>query len=489
MDRALEQLVRFLGTDRATLIEWPSDGDRFVVTHSWARPGAPEFPIGFTATTGLPAYTRRLAAGETLRYERLPDDLHRDMRAEALVVERDSLRSHVAVPLAVGGRWVCALCTATVHEFHTWSDLEVKRIRIVGQMLANALDRSRLEAGLRASLAETRAFQERLRAENEYLREEIVSEAGFEEIVGRSAAVRRVLEQAAQVADTPVSVLLLGETGTGKELLARAIHGRSARREDTFVKLNCAAFPASLVESELFGHEKGAFTGATSAKPGRFELADGGHALPRRGRRAAAARCRRSCCASSRTESSSAWRSVRTRKVDVRIVAATNRDLDRAMAEGRFREDLYYRLAAFPIHLPPLRDRREDIPLLVWHHVHRRQAELGRRIKEIPESAMQALTSYAWPGNVRELRNVLDRALVISRTPVLELAQSLAPGIEHKAPADALSEVERQHVLHVLNRCGWTINGPGNAADVLGLHPNTLRSRMKKLHIERPARA
>jgi transcriptional regulator with GAF, ATPase, and Fis domain len=253
--------------------------------------------------------------------------------------------------------------------------------------------------------------------------------------------------------------------------------------------VNCAALPPTLIESELFGHEKGAFTGAVAAKIGRFELADGGTLFldeigelpldlqPKLLRVLQAGEFER-------------VGGSRTHRVDVRIIAATNRDLARAIAEGRFREDLYYRLSAFPIAVPPLRDRREDIPLLVWAIIERRQATLGRRIERVPQRVMDALARRAWPGNVRELENVIERALILSTGPTLALEEffSASGGGSARPGADRLEHVEREHIRQVLERCQWRINGPGHAAELLGLHPNTLRSRMAKLGIRRPAR-
>jgi transcriptional regulator with GAF, ATPase, and Fis domain len=426
-----------------------------------------------------------LRQGETLRYERLPDELPEEAAAERDYATRLSTLSHVAVPLVVGGRWVCALVTATARTHRSWSDADVERLQIFGQVLANAIHRRGLELELGESLAELRRLHAQLEAENHYLREAADVEAGFEGIAGRSPAIRAVLELAAQVAPMPTSVLLLGETGTGKEVLARAIHARSARAERALVKVTCAALPASLIESELFGHEKGAFTGATSSRPGRFELADGGTLfLDELGEIPLEVQVK--LLRVLQDGEFERVGSVRTRKADVRVVAATNRDLERAMAEGRFREDLYYRLSAFPIRLPPLRDRREDIPLLVWELIQRRQPELGRRIERIPERAMQALIHYAWPGNVRELANVIERALILSPGPVLELEAAFGRA-QRRDPGARLDDVERAHFVRVLERCEWRISGTGNAADLLGLKPSTLRSRLKKLQVERPA--
>jgi transcriptional regulator with GAF, ATPase, and Fis domain len=289
-------------------------------------------------------------------------------------------------------------------------------------------------------------------------------------------------------------VLLLGETGTGKELLARALHERSPRSARPFLRVNCAAIPASLIESELFGHEKGAFTGAVAGRAGRFEAAHGGSLfLDEIGELGVDVQAKLLRVLQDGTFERVG--SSRTQRSDVRIIAATNRDLERAMAEGRFREDLYYRLSVFPIRVPPLRDRREDVPLLVWSIINRRQRALGRRITDVPKRAMQALTAYDWPGNVRELENVVERALVLSHGSTLQVED---PGGATRPAADApaapaargsllaLDDVEREHIRSVLERCGWRVNGAGNAAEVLGLHPNTLRFRMKKLGVSRP---
>jgi len=483
---ALEQLVRFLGTDRATFAEVDRHSGTLVVRHSWARPGFEVVEPSFSMHRVLPWIFAQVERGQVVCIDdvnRLPDDA----RAEREFARLHGVRSNVSVPLSIGGRWVCGLATASFREARSWSDSAVRQVRIVGQILANAIHRRNIELELRASLAEARQLHQRLDAENDYLREEIESEAGFEQIVGRSRVLREVLEQVGQVAPTPTAVLLLGETGTGKELLARAIHARSPRSERTLIKVNCAALPASLVETELFGHEKGAFTGATSARAGRFELADGGTLfLDEVGEIPLDVQTK--LLRVLQDGEFERVGSTRTRRVDVRIVAATNRDLERAIAEGRFREDLYYRLAAFPIRVPPLRDRPEDIPLLVWDTIRRREGELGRRVERVPEAAMQALTSYAWPGNVRELGNVIERALILSSGPTLRLDAAFgAPHRRAGEVADRLDEVERAHVLRVLERCHWRINGAGNAAELLGLHPNTLRSRLRKLGVSRPA--
>jgi len=484
IERALEQLVGFLQTDRSSLIEPLPDG-AIAITHSWARPGiAPSAP-GTQVATAFPWYHERLTRGESLRFERLPDELPFEAAYEREYVVRVPLLSHIGIPLRVQGTFVCALVTGTTRSYRSWTDADVEHVEIVGHILANAIHRRKLEGELQESLREVRRLQRRLEDENTYLREAIGTKVGFGAIAGRSRVLREVLEQAAQVAPTSATVLLLGETGTGKELLARAIHASSRRADRPLIKVNCAAFPPSLVESELFGHEKGAFTGAASTKPGRFELADGGtlfldevgELLPE---------IQAKLLRVVQDGEFERLGGTRTHKVDVRLVAATNRDLERGIAEGRFREDLYYRLAAFPIRLPPLRDRREDIPLLVWELIQQRQDEVGRRIERVPDTTMEALARYAWPGNVRELGNVIERALILSQGPVLRIDGAFAAPAGRAPPSDRFDEVERAHFLRVLERCHWRISGAGNAADVLGLRPSTLRSRLKKLGVTRP---
>jgi transcriptional regulator with GAF, ATPase, and Fis domain len=308
----------------------------------------------------------------------------------------------------------------------------------------------------------------------------------FDNIIGDSPALRFALARVQEVAPTDASVMLLGETGTGKELFARAVHNRSTRRGRPFVSVNCAALPSTLIETELFGHVRGAFTGAVAMRQGRFELADGGTLfldeigdLPPD----VQAKLLR-VLQEGQFERVGASQS---RKVDVRIVAATHHNLEAAMKEGRFRADLYYRLNVFPIVLPPLRERLEDLPRLVWYFVNRRQRALNRKFTSIPDSVFAALAERSWPGNVRELANVIERAMIHSTGNTLVLDEAPSPQ-RSVAVRDSgtLEEMERQYVEDALRRCRWRINGRGNAAEVLGLHPNTLRNRMKKFGIQRP---
>ena len=339
--------------------------------------------------------------------------------------------------------------------------------------------------------------------QNEYLQEEIKQVHNFDEIVGRSATLNSVLEQVQLVAATNSTVLILGETGTGKELIARAIHFGGARRERPLIKINCAALPASLIESELFGHEKGAFTGATDRRVGRFELANGGTIfLDEIGDLPPEVQIKLLRVLQEREfERIGGTGTVR---VDIRVIAATNRDLNQAVAEGKFRRDLFYRLNVFPILMPPLRQRVDDIALLVHYFVRRYTARIGRRIESIPAATMSRLAAYSWPGNIRELENVIERAVILSSGPDLDLAAGLIPAIAVASRGDAfearspigtndaptsgdrsLAETEKEHIIEVLKQTNWRIEGPNAAAAILKLNPSTLRSRMKKLGVER----
>ena len=348
-------------------------------------------------------------------------------------------------------------------------------------------DQKTAEIGLREALQQVERLSERLQAENIYLQEEITVSQGFDEIVGESEPLRLTLAKIEHVADTDASVLLLGETGTGKELLARAIHNCSRRKDHPLVKTNLAALPSSLIESELFGHVKGAFTGAVSDKVGRFELADGGTLfLDEIGELQPELQTKLL-----RVLQEGEFERIgsgETKKVDVRVVAATNRNLHRAMEEGRFRPDLYYRLAVFPVEIPPLRLRRDDIPLLVWHFVVKKQRRLGKTIKCVPTTVMQVLVDYDWPGNVRELENVVERAMILATGTNLTLDESFKPvqPARRASRTPVRQDIDRPQILEVLEDCSWKIKGVGNAAERLGLKPSTLRYRMKVLGIKRP---
>jgi formate hydrogenlyase transcriptional activator len=478
---ALEQIGAMVGVDACRLLELTEAG-AVSIAHVWQRPG----PAPDLDPVQRPWLVRRLARNELVVVARA-DDLPPDAGPERELARRAGFVPLLAVPVSIAGGAISALVLHATRNGRQWPQALVDRVRLLAEILATAVQRNRHESMLRASFAEIERLNLRLRADNVYLQEEIKSYHDFDDVVGQSDALRLALTRLSQVAPMNSSVLLLGETGTGKELFARALHDRSRRRARALVRVNCAALPPTLVESELFGHEKGAFTGAATMRQGRFELADGGTLfldeigdLP--------LEIQSKLLRVLQEGEFERVGSSRSRKVDVRLIAATHRDLEADVAAGRFRADLFYRLSVFPIYLPALRERREDIVPLVWFFIHRHQRELGRRITKVPQAVMDVLQHHAWPGNVRELENVIERAMIRSMGDTLELDDM--PGY-HKpmtpaVPNGTLDAVQRAHIESVLQECGWRINGTSNAAARLGLHPNTLRFRMKKLGIVSP---
>ena len=336
-------------------------------------------------------------------------------------------------------------------------------------------------ARLREMADRLQESRDRLANTKSYLESEIQTELGFEEIIGQSAALREVLKKARVVAPTDSTVLLLGETGTGKELVARSVHALSTRCDNTFVKLNCAAVPSGLLESELFGHEKGAFTGAVSQKIGRIELAHKGTLfLDEIGEMPPELQPKLLRVLQDREVERLGG--IRTLHVDVRIISATNRDLRQDIGDKQFREDLFYRLNVFPVEMPPLRDRRDDIPMLVQHFVRKHSVRMGKQIETIPDDAMRILHSWNWPGNVRELENVIERMVIMSKGPILSAPPAELSEAEYSAE-DNLTDMEREHILRILRETNGVVSGNDGAASRLGLKRTTLQSMIKRLGI------
>jgi len=399
---------------------------------------------------------------------------------DAAIIRAEGLRFGYAGPMYVRDRklGVFTLGRKADQPF-TPDDLEMAEM--VGQQVAIALSNAiayKCVADLRDQLAK----------EKVYLEDEIRSELNFSEIIGKSAALRNVLKQVETVAPTDSTVLIYGETGTGKELIARAIHDRSKRRTGTFVKLNCAAIPTGLLESELFGHERGAFTGAISQRIGRFELANHGTIfLDEIGE--IPLELQPKLLRVLQEREFERLGNSRTLRTDARLIAATNRDLEAMAEENKFRPDLYYRLNVFPVQVPALRDRPEDIPLLVRHFVEQFARQMNRDIDTIPADTMNALTRYSWPGNIRELQNLVERAVILSQGNVLNVPLQ---DLKHRSTSaitssQTLEETERAHILAVLEKTKWKLSGPNGAAARLGLNRSTLQFRMKKLGIVRPS--
>jgi formate hydrogenlyase transcriptional activator len=428
-------------------------------------------PTGRALTTRQPVFITRSDV------ETFGSDIARRILAEGL-------KSAYCLPLISHGRPLGTLVVASLRE-ENFPEKDAELLQHVANQIAIAVENS-----LAFHQVVDRA--NKLSEEKLYLQDEIRTEYNFEEIIGESAALKRILEQLQTVAPTDSTVLILGETGTGKELIARAIHNLSGRRERTLVKVNCAAIPTGLLESELFGHEKGAFTGALAQRVGRFELAHHGTIfldevgdIP--------LELQPKLLRVLQEQEFERLGSARTIRVDIRLVAATNADLTQKVAANQFRSDLYYRLNVFPITIPPLRERREDIPLLVRYFAQKYARRMKKPIDTIPANAMTALTAYPWPGNVRELENFIERAVILSRgvelqLPLAELKQRSK--VASVVPLDdgvTLEHAEREHIVRTLGETKWVIGGPTGAAARLGMKRTTLQSRMRKLGITRPS--
>ncbi len=433
------------------------------------------YPIGLTwkiITDGKPRYC--------------PDVDHDETIGPA--AREAGIKSYLSMPVFFEGKSVGTINVSSLHK-NTFNKEEIQLLKSVAEQVGTAINNAQQAEALKKALSEVEELKNRLQAENVYLREEIKTEYNFDEIIGRSDALMNVLRKVEHVAPTEATVLIQGETGTGKELVARAIHNFSLRKDRPLVKVNCPALPAGLIDSELFGHEKGAFTGALSPNTGRFELADGGTIfldeigdLPLE----LQAKLLR-VLQEGEFERVGGSRSI---KVSVRVIAATNRDLKQAVEEGKFRADLFYRLNVFPIFIPALRERKEDISVLVRHFVTKYSKKLEKKIDNISSEMMKGLLAHPWPGNVRELENVIERAVIIAHSPVIQIDESLEMRLDDADPdtrsVGTLEDVERDYILRVLEDKGWVVHGERGAAVVLGMNPHTLRSRMKKLGIRKP---
>jgi formate hydrogenlyase transcriptional activator len=480
IEEALGKVRVFFGVDRCGLFEvFPEIGEAHL-THVSHVDGIPPVPMRIDYIRLFPWGGQRLLRNPepvTLHTREYPPDAAVDRgTAEAM-----GIKTTLRIPLLYQGGVRHLIVINAVREEKVWPAEYIPRLRLIGEIFVNALERKRADEVLRCSIEEVRALKDRIAAESDYLQKEIQEAIPRGGVIGESEAIRRVSVLVGQVAPRDSTVLIMGETGTGKELAARAIHDLSPRRSRVMVKVNCAGLPPSLVENELFGREKGAYTGALSRQAGRFEIADGstlfldeiGDLTPELQVKLLRV------LEDGEFELLGSTKSIR---VNVRLITATNRDLEKEVRNRKFRQDLFYRLNIFPITIPPLRERPGDIPMLVWYFLHDFEEKMGIRIRKVPKGVMDALVSYPWPGNIRELRNVLERGVITSAGDTLRLQLPKVPEGKDAGPS-TLAEAERRMILATLEQTGGRVKGAGGAAEILGINPSTLYSRMRKAGI------
>jgi len=476
------QIVEALEIDRCLLWQFVGDKDELIYTHAWVRPGFEPPPATAPAKELFPWFLDKIRANEVVWFdsvEEIPAAFDRDNA-------RPHTKSNAIIPMEVNGCVVGALSFASLRRERSWTGDVLDRLRLVAAVFAQVLARRQGQVDLEHALREVERLRDRLVSENVQLKHEVTSLRTTRAIAAESASVRRVLAQAEQVAATDSTVLLTGETGCGKEVFAQTIHDWSRRHARPMVRVNCAAIPTALMESELFGRERGAYTGALSSQIGRFELASGTTIfLDEVGDLPLEAQAKLLRVLQDRTLERLG--SVRPIRVDVRVIAATNRDLRKAVADRTFREDLFYRLNVFPIEVPPLRERIEDIPVLVWTFIDEFSKAFNKSIESISKASLAALQRHPWPGNVRELRNVIERAVIVAKGPSLVI-EPLRAEYEDTASSTSLADMEREHIRAILDRVGWRVRGDQGAAEILGIKPTTLESRMARLGIRRPKR-
>ncbi|HQA80460.1 MAG TPA: sigma 54-interacting transcriptional regulator [Methanoregulaceae archaeon] len=480
IEEAQRTIVEVLDLDRSVLFKLTGQGDDVEITHTWNKPQWDRLPR-MTGKGTYPWAYEKLTRGEIMVFsstDELPPEASIDKESHKIFGAKSSL----GFGLWAGGRFFGALTFTTLSKGRKWPLHLINRLKMVSEIFANALARKNAEEQLYDQLKEIQELKEQLEKDNVYLRSEIKLLHEHGEIIGESEVMRQVLVRAEQVAPTETTVLILGETGTGKELLAREIHAMSKRKERPLVTVNCASLPPTLIESELFGREKGAYTGALSRMVGRFETAEGATLfldeigeLPHE--------VQGKLLRFLENGTFERLGSAKTIRLNVRVIAVTNRDLISEVKVGRFRKDLFYRLNIFPITIPPLRERPEDIPLLVWAFVQQFEKKMGKHIDNIPQTGMEVLSRHSWPGNVRELKNVIERAMIISGGSLEIFPPTISA---HEEPqSQLLEDIKRGHILRVLEKTRWRIAGKNGAAEILGVKRSTLYNMMKHLGIQR----
>jgi len=480
----LHHIVEFFDADRSNLNEYLKNERAFHCIHSWAVRGVEPLPPYF-GTKQFPWVTKIILNGEIVKFSKV-EDLPDEARTDRDSYFEIGTKSHISIPLSVGGSIVGTLSLASVRSHRNWPDYFIERFQRVGEIFDNILLRKQKDIELQKAFSEISHLKDLLELDKNYLQEEIKLAHNFKEIIGESVVLKDVLSKIERVACTDVTVVILGETGTGKELIARAIHNSSPRRDRPLMKVNCPSLPSTLIESELFGCEKGAFTGAESKRLGRFEVADGATIfldeigdLPLE----LQPKLLRFLQDGEFERLGSAF----PLKSNVRVIAATNRNLEKEVKNGNFRRDLWYRLNVYPINVPPLRERKEDIPALANFFVNKFSNALKKNIKRIHPNVMNFLQEYAWPGNIRELENFIERAVINSSGNILcmvEMFEAKTLDID-RFQTKSLAEFEFDYIGYILQKTNWVIEGERGAAKILAINPSTLRARMRKLGLKK----
>jgi transcriptional regulator with GAF, ATPase, and Fis domain len=482
VEEVLQSIGEMLGFDRVNFVQYMKETKQLKVTHSWTSQGVERFP-SIMADKYYPWFIEKTKTGKNLHF--ITDELPEEGAMDKKSLKKMGIKSGLLIPYVVNRSYHGTI----FFESHTryrgsWIGEYSQRLKLLAEVIINAQLRKQAETELRKAFSKIQLLKNQLQKENIYLCEAIETIKRHKEIVGDSSGIKEVLKKIEHVAGTNSTVLILGETGTGKELVARAIHDISLRKKRAMVTVNCAALPASLIESELFGREKGAYTGAMSKQIGRFEMADESSIfLDEIGELPLELQAK--LLRVLQQGQFERLGSSKTTTVNVRVIAATNRDLKNQVQDGKFREDLYYRLDVYPIHVPALRERKQDILPLVWLFVKEFSDTMGKPIDTISRTTLEAVKNYSWPGNVRELRNVVERSMIVckNRSLTLEVPKSVTAKESYNP---TLEEYQKRYILKILKKTGWRIRGEKGTAKILGLKPTTLYSRMKKLGIKRP---
>lgn len=490
IEQALKQITECLKLDRCAFWKISEEEGQIQWIHQYVVPGLQKLPTGINYKD-FPWVFKRALSGGCISFSNL-DDLPPEATIDKESFRSVGTKSNIVIPYHIAGKAIAGMTFTTMKEERKFSPILIPMLKLVGEIITGAFYRKIMEEKYKTGVIEAQHHDDKISEGDFPIRKETKKECSYEGIVGNSAIMQLVYSRMEQVAPTDSVVLILGETGTGKGVIARMVHELSTRKKNRIVTVNCAALTPNLIESELFGREKGAYTGSTEMQIGRFELADKGTLildeiteLP--------LDLQAKLLRAIQDGEFERLGSPKTIKVDVRILALTSRNLKEEVSKGRFRQDLYYRLNVFPITMPPLRDRKDDIPFLVKYFVSQFCRKMQKEIKSIPKQTMIELISYSWPGNVRELEHIIERSVITAAGNSLHLAEKLddiGSFISEEKHITNLAEVEKRHIIKVLEKANWRIEGSKGAAILLGLHPNTLRGRMQKLgiHLEKTSK-